>query len=278
VRLVDLAGDLGFNHSFLFFFVAKLLGVVSDDKHLVVKVLLFLRQLAVVLAGVLQVEELHKSEVLQVAVLVLEKRVVKLFVPLRPQPLEQANLKNCVSVVVLTDAVLVFAEQFDNGLEEVRANVSDGLRRVLETCRVAALALLRLFIPLLSLVNFLFQLVAHFIRQLLVEAAQFFGREVDTTRVDRLDARRSLVVCRLKVLAVHEVKLFHWVFLCQIDEQRRGVAFIFDDALRSFVVISDNSIEEWHRRTYSGHFIFVIIWVPVVPGVRRPIGVLKGVD
>ena len=56
--------------------------------------------------------------------LVLEKGDVKLAVTVRTNLDELRDQEGSVSIFVLTHAVLITTEKFDDGLEEVRANVA----------------------------------------------------------------------------------------------------------------------------------------------------------
>lgn len=116
-------------HVNVILFSATELGLVGcDDIDVIVEVLFLLCQLTVVLSRVLQVEELHEAEVLQVGLSILEERAVEFFILKRSQLLEHPNLKLCVPINIHANAVLISREELNDSLEEVRADFLDGLR------------------------------------------------------------------------------------------------------------------------------------------------------
>ena len=76
----------------------------------------------------LQVEELHESEVLQRRRLILEKCCVEFYVVRRPDMQKLLYQEDCVAILVFTHAVQVSRKQFYNCLKEMRANFTNSLR------------------------------------------------------------------------------------------------------------------------------------------------------
>ena len=97
---------------------------------MIVKIFFLLGQFRVSLTRVLQVKELHEAEVLECLRLILEERVVELEIFCWPNVQEVSNLKLCVAILIFTYAPEVAGEQFNDGFEEVGADLPDRLRRV----------------------------------------------------------------------------------------------------------------------------------------------------
>ena len=77
----------------------------------IVKNLFFLRLLAVNELRVGQVEELHVTEMLQLCVIVLEKRSVEVLVVAWPQAHILLNHENGVAILVLVERLLIALEE-----------------------------------------------------------------------------------------------------------------------------------------------------------------------
>lgn len=68
---------------------------------MIVKVFFLLRQFRVTFTRVLKVEKFHKTEVLEIAHLILEEGLIEFLVLMRSEREELRDLKYCVAIVIL---------------------------------------------------------------------------------------------------------------------------------------------------------------------------------
>ena len=87
-----------------------------------------------------------------------------------------------------------------------------------------------------------------------------------------------MVAYYLLVLAIDEREHMLLIFLSHVDEQRRRVILVLDDALGRREVVLDNAVEKRHGRTHACHLVLIVVLRFVVSRVRRTIRVLKRVD
>ena len=68
------------------------------------------------------------------------------------------------------------------------------------------------------------------------------------------------------------------IFLSHVDEQRRRIVLVLNNALGRREVVLDDAVEERHGRAHACHLILVVVLRFVVSRVRRTVRVLKRVD